>query len=397
MKFGLKRWLALIAGVLMSGGQVSAQQPMLHGNYDDTMSPAASSMVAPYGQDVGYGYQPVNYNDTGYADGTYPDGTYPQEGYADGGQACGNCGQCDACNPRRREWFPAVADHCPRYGIYTFSGFESWRGVSDGGGPNNNGIVGGLNVGLPVRPLSAFGLGMQMGISAGAFDLMGRPTNGANEANQAQSQYMITYGFFRRADCDRPFSFGVVQDWSVNNNFGTLSNEPTLNQWRAQLGYALNDSNEIGVWAAIRDRQYTQTIPGGLAAPATVTFRPINQTNFFWHHKWCYGGADSWLWLGFPSRGRLNAAQGGTIGEIVFGGMFNVPIGDRMALYSNVQYMRPSSNGGVAGSTEDFFDFGVGLAFYPGATARSRTVAGRSWMPLMPVANNGSFLVDRSL
>ena len=40
------------------------------------------------------------------------------------------------------------------------------------------------------------------------------------------------------------------------------------------------------------------------------------------------------------------------------------------------------------------FVFTIGLAFYPQRNARSSTVAGQCWMPLLPVANNGYFLVN---
>lgn len=366
MKFGISRWIAAAAIMLAATAQLPAQQVQLTNNYDETEQP-----VGPVDPQEYQGPQQCG-----------PGGCY--------GEQCGNCGQCgDACGCER-PWNPAIADHCPRFGIYTFSGVESWRGVADGAGPNNNGFFSGLNAGMPIRGLDALGIGLQAGFNSGVYDLMGRPTNGANEANQTQQQYFFTYGFFRRADCDRPLSFGVVQDWSVNNNFGTTSNEPTLNQYRAQIAWATSACNEFGIWATWRDRTYTQA-PG--TAPGR-TFRAFNQTNFFWHRKWCYGGADSWVWLGFPSRSRLDPVNGGTLGEIIAGGMFNVPINDRIAMFMNVNYMKPSARGGVPGSREETFDAGVGLAFYPGCTARSRTVAGRSWMPLMPVANNGNFFVD---
>jgi hypothetical protein len=332
-------------------------------------------------------------------------GPPPQLEVATGGNACGcntcgcnpcgGCGNCDQCcnNGCERPWFPAVADHCPRYGIYSFGGFESWRGVADDNGPNNNGFLTGLNVGVPIRGLDKYGIGLQGGFSSGFYDLMGRSTNGNDEANQTQQQHYVTYGLFRRADCDRPFSFGVVHDWSINNNFGTLSQEPTLSQFRAQVAYATSAKNEFGIWAAWHDRAYTADIAGA----RQLNYRSVNQTNFFWHRKWCYGGADSWMWLGFPNRSRIDGNLGGTLGEIIAGGMMNVPVNDRISMYTNLQYMKPSARGGVPGAREDFFSLGVGLAFYPGCTARTRTVAGRSWMPMMPVANNGTFMVDRGL
>ncbi|MEX0728727.1 MAG: hypothetical protein WD065_20810 [Planctomycetaceae bacterium] len=36
------------------------------------------------------------------------------------------------------------------------------------------------------------------------------------------------------------------------------------------------------------------------------------------------------------------------------------------------------------------------ISIYPRRNSRSNTVAGERWMPLLPTANNGSFIVDAS-
>jgi hypothetical protein len=59
-----------------------------------------------------------------------------------------------------------------------------------------------------------------------------------------------------------------------------------------------------------------------------------------------------------------------------------------------ITYMHPSAGPGGAGSTEDEWSFVIGVAIYPGRNAVSKTVAGQCWMPLMPVAQNGYFMVD---
>jgi hypothetical protein len=58
--------------------------------------------------------------------------------------------------------------------------------------------------------------------------------------------------------------------------------------------------------------------------------------------------------------------------------------------------MHPSAQPGAVAAAEDAWNFSIGLAFYSGRTARSSTVAGQCWLPQMPIANNGSFLVDAS-
>jgi hypothetical protein len=56
--------------------------------------------------------------------------------------------------------------------------------------------------------------------------------------------------------------------------------------------------------------------------------------------------------------------------------------------------MHPSARPGDPGATEEAWNFTIGISFYPQSNARSETVAGNCWMPQLPVANNGTFLVD---
>jgi hypothetical protein len=48
----------------------------------------------------------------------------------------------------------------------------------------------------------------------------------------------------------------------------------------------------------------------------------------------------------------------------------------------------------TAGSREEFWNVTAGVAYYPGGKARATSVCGHRWMPLVPVADNGSFALD---
>jgi hypothetical protein len=58
--------------------------------------------------------------------------------------------------------------------------------------------------------------------------------------------------------------------------------------------------------------------------------------------------------------------------------------------------MHPSARPGPPGSNDEAWCSATGLAFYFGGAARTSTLGGQCWMPQMPVANNGTFLVDTS-
>ncbi len=295
-------------------------------------------------------------------------------------QPCGETGGA-AGDPHR-----VFCEECPKWGMLTFVGYDSWRGISDDSW-QNNGIHVGANLGTWLGPVSeATGIGFQFGGSVGVYDWSGaeyRPRDSAVE-----TQGFITYGFFRKPNQNSKWSAGVVQDWMLNNNFGEYSQNPSLSQIRAQLGYALTPSNEIGLWGACRVLSDTHFVSG----VGSTTWRPIDQLNLYWHHKWELAGADTSVWIGLPERDRLGGS--GSLGEYIAGASANVPLSNWFAVYALVTYMHPSAGPGGEGSTEDEWSFAIGLAFYPGRNARSNTVAGQCWMPLMPVANNSYFFVD---
>src|SRR5205807_8540380 len=169
----------------------------------------------------------------------------------------------------------------------------------------------------------------------------------------------VTYGFFRTASQRCPWSAAVVQDWMLNSNFGIFAENPTLSQLRGQVGYAVSGWDEIGLWGTVRCLNDTRLVPD----VGPVTWRPINQLNAYWHHKWEFG-ADTSLWFGIPERDRLS--DGGSLGDYLAGAAANVPLNDYVALYTLITYMHPSAGAGPLASEEEFWNFTIGLAFYPG-------------------------------
>ena len=278
---------------------------------------------------------------------------------------------------------------CPNRGMFAFLGYDSWRGISDGGWANY-GIHTGVNFGSRLGAFSDWtGIGLQVGGSAGAANWAGTDYR-LSRQDDAQTQGFFTYGLFRKPQGDSAWSAAVVHDWMFNDNYGLFAEDPTMGQWRAQAGYALSDRDEAGLWGTWRLQSDTLDVP--FFGP--TTWRAINQINTYWHHKWQAGGPDTWLWLGLPENDRLNGD--GSLGDYLVGALANCPFGERIALYATVSYMHQSAAAGPAGATEDAWNLTTGLSFYPARTARTRTVAGQCWMPQLPVANNGTFLVDVS-
>lgn len=284
------------------------------------------------------------------------------------------------------EMSPAC-DQCPRHGLVAFLGYDSWRGPVDDSWANN-GIHKGANFGTHLGPFSDWtGFGGQIGGSVGVYDWSGTEYRIANQ-DVAEVQGFLTYGLFRKANDETRWSASLVQDWMFNYNYGALSQRPTLAQWRWQLGYATDAWNEWGFWGTKDGGTVTRDVAGyGIR-----TYKSIDQLNVYQHHKWAAGGADTWLWVGVPERSRLSGDH--TLGDYQVGALINAPLGDRIGFYSLVTYMHPSASPGPAASLDEMWNFSIGLTFYPYGSARTSTVAGQCWMPQLPVANNGTFLVD---
>ena len=275
------------------------------------------------------------------------------------------------------------ADETPQQ-LYAFHGYSSWRGISDGSGPNNNGFFYGANFGTRLGQLSdRTGIVAQIGGSGGFYDLNGRAS--PFESNEIVQQGFITAGLFRRADELTNFSAGVAFDGMFNDNFGQYGASPFLGQLRYQVAYALNDWHEFGMWGTVRMAGETQDILGPLS------FRAVDQFNFFWHHKFAFG-ADATSWIGFPDHTKLGG--NGSLGNYIFGGTLTAPLSPAWAVYMDLQYMPPSAHIGSTAAKEESFFLGIGLMFYPGRNSRTASVSGSRWRPYLPVANNGSFMVD---
>jgi hypothetical protein len=281
---------------------------------------------------------------------------------------------------------PTCEQH-PRLGVVGLLGFDSFHGFSDGDYQSKFGAVTGVNAGGPLPGLAQYGVGWQVGSTFGIYDWDGR-ASGFHDSSSMQQVFM-TAGLFRKPAEGR-LSLGVVYDWMLANDWGTFAVAPTLGQWRAQAEYAFSDRNSVGVFGTIHERSHSQRAFG---TAVTIENSTVDQIDLFWHHKYCCG-ADSWLWVGVPDHTKLEAH--GSLGEFILGGNVQIPLSAQIALYGNMQYMRPTASAGDDASRLQTYDIGVGIIWYPGRNAHTATVNGRCWTPYMPVANNASFLVDQN-
>lgn len=281
-------------------------------------------------------------------------------------------------------------DGCYNYGIVGFAGLDSFKGISDGSRESNFGAVSGVNSALLLP--TDYNLGWQLGMSYGVYDFDGWGQSVANNRSTSQQQIFITTGFFHKPDEGRRLSYGLVYDWMINDSWGVYGTSPTLGQWRGQVEYALSGCNSVGVWGCVNDRYSQQTVVGTIA-PLAVRTAAVTQANLFWHHKFC-SGADSWLYVGIPERSALTGD--GSLGQWMVGANVQVPLSDRLALYANGSYFRPTASAGGDAAMSQGYDVSMGVAWYFGHRAVNHAINGDCGLPYMPVANNSNFLVDQN-
>jgi hypothetical protein len=308
-------------------------------------------------------------------------------GGCDDAGTCGAAAHCDDCDD--------CCDDCIgnwRDNTVVFLASDAWSNIGDSvsagnafGSVRTQGNFGyrtGFNTGLGLGNLP---FRAQVGASYGAYDFKGRSNFGTAIDSAVEQQIFFTAGLYKRGDiCDGDrISWGVVYDHMYDDRWGAFTtNNVNVGQIRGIFGYALSESNEVGVWGATRAQNDQATLI--FSTLPTFTVRSVDQVNAFWHHNYAFGG-DSWLYVG--------AADSPASWTIGFSGQ--APLSNRLALFGSTNYYIPGSATGSAGSTEEIWNVTVGLSFYLGGKAANSTVSGHKGLPLLNVADNGTLAIQR--
>lgn len=288
--------------------------------------------------------------------------------------SCSSCNGCQVCCDDLGNW---------RDNTLVWIGADGYKSLGDtvqppGGATgfmDSAGFVGGFNTGF--RLIDDSPIRGQIGGSYGVYDLKGRDTVSLSAAEQ---QFFITAGVSKRSNvlADDRISWGLVYDQFFAHQWGLQAAQLYVGQIRGLVGYALNERNEVGVWGTFHTTQDASVT--GQPSP----LRAMNQYNAYWRHNYDFGG-QTMLYFGGVDRADVGSWQVGTLGQ--------APLNDRLALYGNMTFAFPGSATGAVGSNELEWNLGVGLMYSFGCKAFSPSVSGPQGLPLLPVANNGSFLI----
>ncbi len=264
--------------------------------------------------------------------------------------------------------------------IELFSLVTSFRNPIDlNGQTGNSGIAFGFNGGFPL--LEERGLGLQVGTSAVLTDFHGwqYAYGGATfNSSKIRSQNFTTCGLFtRESRLISGLSWGFAYDWLVDDYYDRL----TMGRWRVKFAYELGLDDEIGLWVSIPDFSANATIGDINTGQETAHFKACTQGNLYWRHYW-ETGANTRVWIGAIEEP----------GEVVLGADAQYPLGENLALVGTFNYVDPSASG-IAGQSEEMWNVAVGIAILPGNLSRGSRPA--RFSPLLPIADNGNFLVRR--
>jgi hypothetical protein len=298
----------------------------------------------------------------------------------------GDCGQCDAPCADCGADACGAKSCCDDPGSWIentqfWLGGESYKGIGETTQPAGP-VTGFMASAGPVTGFnSGFGLGDsevrgQLGASFGLYDLKGRDSSAVNSS--LEQQYFITGGFYKRSNIctDDRISWAIVYDGFFGQNWGVVATDLYVGQFRSLVGYALNDSNEVGIWTTARTNTATDALG--------TTYRAMSQGNLYWRHHYDFGGTT------MAYAGSVDPAD---VASWQFGFLGAAPLNHNLSLYGSYVYSFPGSATGVVGSNEHLWDFSVGLMYSFGGKAVARNISGQQGLPLLPVANNGSLML----
>jgi len=283
----------------------------------------------------------------------------------DGGIGCGNLGICaDGC------LIP-----CPRI---DWQKWEFLTGVSGFTGPANRGGHGsfGFNEGFNwTSSLDRIGNGY-LTAQAG-FRAVQSGLSGTEFTEEDRKQTFVTLGLFRRADWG--LQGGAVVDYMHDDWYYDMD----LLQVRAELSWIYPSGHEFGFWMAT-DADHAQTRSRvGVPFPSTITeeWRSTDLYAFFFRCTSCETGAVGRIFGGFTG------SKDGLIGADL-----TVPVATQWAIDTEFTYLIPEEGSGPVGSSEEGWNVGLYLVYYPGC----KTAYDKNYnKPLFDTAGNGNFFVDR--
>jgi hypothetical protein len=264
---------------------------------------------------------------------------------------------------------------CP---VISLDNTELFAGVQGFTGPTNRGETGsfgfheGFNWGFPF-PCTAGAIGAQFGLRATQANL-----SYAEFTDSMRSQLFLTGGLFRRVDWG--LQGGLVFDYLSEDWYANYD----VVQLRGEISWVFPCQHELGFWfnTGTSTDTNTATFSGGQAA-AVETWEPTDIYAFYYRRRFeSMPGTYARVFAGFS--GQSDGLVGGDV---------DLQLGPNFALRTGFTYLVPNEASGSSGRghEQESWNLGITLVWYPGC----RSICPDYHRPLLNVADNGSFMVDR--
>ncbi len=272
--------------------------------------------------------------------------------------SCGACGQCA---------YTACCLPFSRGNLQIFGGVQGFTGPanrSDGSG--SFGFHEGLNWGTPLPGFGA--LAGQVGFRATQSNL-----SGAGFTDSTRQQGFLTAGLFRRVDVG--LQGGVVVDYMSESWY----RDTDLTNVRGELSWVFNGCQDLGFW-------FTKSTKSSFDGVLAETWEPTDLFAFFARQKFgSCGDGEARL-----SAGWSNRSDGYLAVDTL------LPLTGSLSMEANFAYLIPEQGKGTGfagGHAHESWNVGIGLVWYPG---RCMSGTNSYYRPLLRVADNGVFMVDRT-
>ena len=291
------------------------------------------------------------------------------------GDGCGDCDECGSCGKK----VCICWDWCWFEDLGLFAGVHGYKGPADLGRNGNFGFHEGFNFGAPL--IDEWGVGLQIGGQFTHSNLSSEESTPGFPAGDDRQQTFLTGGLFHRAVCG--LQWGVAADWLHDEYYVDMD----LTQIRGEIGYVGPCHNELGFWFASGSEDDTQTLDA-LNPTLTETWTVTDLYALFYRRHFGPGG-EFRAWAGFSGES-----------DVIVGADFHIPLKDQWAVEANFNYLIPEQGSGFEGSAEESWGLAINLVWFPfrdGCCPQNECWGeGRQYRPLLNVADNATFMMDRS-
>ena len=266
------------------------------------------------------------------------------------------------------------------------AGVQGFTGPANRGGTGSFGFNEAINWGTPF-PVFDDCLGVQLGARATQSNL-----SGAEFTDTSRTQMFVTGGLFRRVDLG--LQGGLVFDYLNDSWYRQVS----LAQLRGELSWVFNCHDDLGFWFTASNRSTTaDSVLRQTVVQAGVPTVQVSTVSESWRATDLYA---------FFYRRALGECRDGE--ARIFGGFTGqsdgllgidarLPLSETWAVEGNLIYLAPNQGTGIgldAGHSQESWNLGINLVWTPGR--RWSQPGSEYYRPLLPVAHNGVFMMDRN-